>query len=221
MNQDSRRRSGPDEELFRLAAVGAFAPAVAHTLNNLLNIVSLRVDSIELGAPDAAALAEDVRVMRRNLERAAQLLAAWSELSRSENSAAPADLRRECEAALAFAGLVFGKKFAAVFVDDASARAAAPAENLRRAVLTALLWLREASEGDLEARIRIASGAGGAWSVEIEAAAPARENSGKAERAPHADAALLAALEGLASACGAQATIDPTGRRCVFSAPPA
>lgn len=218
VNQTSSRRSGPDDELFRLAAAGAFAPAVAHTLNNLLNIVSLRVDSIELGAPDAAALAEDVRVMRRNLERSAQLLAVWSELSRFENSALDADLRRECEAALAFAGLVYGKKFSAALVDAGAATIVVPAGRTRRAVLAAIVWLREASEGDLEARIRIAGGAEGAWSVELETSATAPENSAQEESAGRA--ALAATIQGLAEACGAQATLDAAGRRCRLTAPP-
>lgn len=218
MNQTSSRRSGPDDELFRLAAVGAFAPAVAHTLNNLLNIVSLRVDSIELGAPDAAAVAEDVRVMRRNLERSAQLLAAWNELSRFENSSADTDLRGECEAALAFAGLVYGKKFSAALVEDGVAQAAVPAGRVRRAVLAAIVWLREGGDGDLAARIRIAGDAAGAWSVEIEASA-ARENAGQDESAGRA--ALAATIEGLAEACGARATLDAAGRRCRLAAPPA
>ncbi len=216
MNQDSRPRSGPDAELFRLAAVGAFAPAVAHTLNNLLNIVSLRADSIELGAEDPAALAEDLRVMRRNLDRAAQLLGAWSELSRSGQSTVGADLRRECEAALGFAGLVFGKKFAADFADDSSASVQIPADRLRRAVLAALFWIRDGIDGDAEARIRIASGADGSWSIELEALNAAGAGAGRAGR----DRVELTALvTGLAEACGAAAATDSAGNRCALRGP--
>jgi hypothetical protein len=219
VNQESRPHSGPNAELFRLAAVGAFAPAVAHTLNNLLNIVSLRADSIELSAEDPAALAEDLRVIRRNLDRSAQLLAAWSELSRTENSAAGADLRRECEAALGFAGLIFGKKFAVVFADDSSASVQIPPDRLRRAVLAALFWIREGIDGDAEARIRIVGGAGGAWSIELEALNAA--GAGRAGRTEGDRAALTALLAGLAEACGADVvTDDATGMSCALRARP-
>lgn len=106
--ENFQRRAG------RSALLGAASAPLAHVLNNILNILSLRIDSVLAEPGLSEQTEEDLAACKRSLQRQAQLLESVARLASyviSGPGLGPADAREALREAAAFGDALYQRKF--------------------------------------------------------------------------------------------------------------